>query len=172
MLALLLSHAMELKSCDILINLSSTLCMPAGIVSLKCDNSMILACSLVLPAPSSSQRRGRAKKAQAAVKSEEEDMQAGQSTSQPDSASQQEAELGPSQQEAEMEVAAVLTAGVDLTEDADEAALPLVDRLAGMVMHADSAESRRRDTELQHHLYTSPQVYDSTQVHASNHALS
>jgi len=163
MLALLLSHAMELKSCDILINLSSTLCMPAGIVSLKCDNSMILACSLVLPAPSSSQRRGRAKKAQAAVKSEEEDMQAGQSTSQPDSASQQEAE---------MEVAAVLTAGVDLTEDADEAALPLVDRLAGMVMHADSAESRRRDTELQHHLYTSPQVYDSTQVHASNHALS
>ncbi len=163
MLVLLLSHAMELKSCDILINLSSTLCMPAGIVSLKCDNSMILACSLVLPAPSSSQRRGRAKKAQAAVKSEEEDMQAGQSTSQPDSASQQEAE---------MEVAAVLTAGVDLTEDADEAALPLVDRLAGMVMHADSAESRRRDTELQHHLYTSPQVYDSTQVHASNHALS
>jgi len=163
MLALLLSHAMELKSCDILINLSSTLCMPAGIVSLKCDNSMILACSLVLPAPSSSQRRGRAKKAQAAFKSEEEDMQAGQSTSQPDSASQQEAE---------MEVAAVLTAGVDLTEDADEAALPLVDRLAGMVMHADSAESRRRDTELQHHLYTSPQVYDSTQVHASNHALS
>jgi len=163
MLVLLLSHAMELKSCDILINLSSTLCMPAGIVSLKCDNSMILACSLVLPAPSSSQRRGRAKKAQAAFKSEEEDMQAGQSTSQPDSASQQEAE---------MEVAAVLTAGVDLTEDADEAALPLVDRLAGMVMHADSAESRRRDTELQHHLYTSPQVYDSTQVHASNHALS
>ena len=90
---------------------------------------MIVACSLVLPAPSSSQRRGRAKKGQTAVKSEEEDMQAGPSTSQPDSASQQEAEMGPSQQEAEMEVAAVLTAGVDLTEDADETAVPLLDRI-------------------------------------------
>lgn len=101
---------------------------------------MILACSLVLPAPSSSQGRNRAKKAQAAVKSEDEDMQAGLSTSQPDSASQQEAEMDPSQQEAEMEVAAVLTAGVDMTEDADETAVPLLDRLAGMLMHMDCAD--------------------------------
>ena len=90
-------------------------------------------------------------------------MQAGLSTSQPDSASQQETE---------MEVAAVLTAGVDLTEDADETSVPLLDRLAGMLMHVNSAESCRRDTALQHHLYTSSQVYDSTQVHASNHTLS
>ncbi len=59
-------------------------------------------------------------------------MQAGPSTSQPDAASQREAE---------MEVAAVLTAGVDLTEDADETAVPLLDRLAGMLMHVDSADS-------------------------------
>ena len=109
------------------------------------DNSMIVACSLVLPAPSSSQRRGRAKKGQTAVKSEEEDKQAGPSTSQPDSASQQEAE---------MEVAAVLTAGVDLTEDADETAVPLLDRLAGMVMHADFAEAHCRDTSV----YISPGI--------------
>ncbi len=87
---------------------------------------MILACSLVVPAASSSQGRGRAKKGQTAVKSEEEDMQAGPSSSQPDAASQQEAERA---------VAAVLTAGVDLTEDADETAVPLLDRLAGMLMH-------------------------------------
>ena len=124
---------------------------------------MVLACSLVLPAPSSSQGRGRAKKGQTAVKSEEEDMQAGPSNSQPDTATKQEAE---------MEVAAVLTAGVDLTEDADETAVPLLDRLAGMVMPADSAGSNRKDTALQHHVYTSPQVYNSTEIHASNHALS
>jgi hypothetical protein len=124
---------------------------------------MILACSLVLPAASSSQGRGRAKKGQTAVKSEEEDMQADPSNSQPDAASQQEAE---------MEVAAVLTAGVDLTEDADETAVPLLDRLAGMLIHADSAESPRIATALQHHLCTCPQLCDSIQVHASNHALS
>ncbi len=86
----------------------------------------------MLPAASSSQGRGRAKKGQTAVKSEEEDMQAGPSTSQPDAASQQDAE---------MEVAAVLTAGVDLTEDADETAVPLLDRLAGMLMHVNYADS-------------------------------
>ncbi len=125
---------------------------------------MILACSLVLPAASSSQGRGRAKKGQTAVKSEEEDMQAGPSTSQPDAASQQEAEMA---------ISAVLTAGVDLTEDADETAVPLLDRLAGMLMHVIlQILSRCTDTALQHHLCTSSQAYDSTQVHASDHALS
>lgn len=81
-----------------------------------------MACSMTLPAVSGSQRRGPSKKAQAAVKVEEEDMSAGPSTSQPSS----------SMQQADMDtVAAVLTAGVDLTEEADDAAIPLVDRLAG-----------------------------------------
>lgn len=109
---------------------------------------MILACSLVLPTASSSQGRSRAKKGQTAVKSEEEDMQAGPSTSQPDAVSQQEAE---------MEVAAVLAAGVDLTEDADETAVPLLDRLAGMLMHAGFADPCCRDSALHHYLYRFPQ---------------
>ena len=123
---------------------------------------MILACSLVLPTASSSQGRSRAKKGQTAVKLEEEDMQAGPSTSQPDAVSQQEAE---------MEVAAVLAAGVDLTEDADETAVPLLDRLAGMLMHAGFADPCCRDSALHHYLYRFPQVHDSTQIHASNHTL-
>ena len=57
------------------------------------------------------------------MKSEEEDMQTGPSTSQPGPASQQDAEMET--------VAAALIAGVDLSQDADEVAVPLVDRLAG-----------------------------------------
>ena len=83
---------------------------------------------MTLPAVSGSQRRGPSKKAQAAVKVEDEDMSAGPSTSQP----------APSSQQADMDtVAAVLTAGVDLTEEADDAAIPLVDRLAGKTCLAD-----------------------------------
>ncbi|DBB17682.1 TPA: hypothetical protein ACH3X3_002722 [Trebouxia sp. C0006] len=96
--------------------------------------------SLVVPAASSSQGRGRAKKGQTAVKSEEEDMQAGPSSSQPDAASQQEAERA---------VAAVLTAGVDLTEDADETAVPLLDRLAGQ-MDALKVESSKSQSSKAH----------------------
>ncbi len=82
-----------------------------------------MACSLTAPAASGAQRRGPNKKGQAAVKIEDEDVQAAPSTSEPGLGNQQDAEMET--------VAAVLSAGVDLTEDADDAAVPLVDRLAG-----------------------------------------
>ena len=77
----------------------------------------MLVCSLVLPAASGATRRGPSKKA--VVKTEDEDM-AGPSASEPAAASQQDEDVDT--------VAAVLSSGVDLTDDA---AAPLVDRLAG-----------------------------------------
>ena len=78
----------------------------------------MLVCSLVLPAASGATRRGPSKKA-AAIKTEDEEM-AGPSASEPATASQQDEDVDT--------VAAVLSSGVDLTDDA---AVPLVDRLAG-----------------------------------------
>ena len=85
---------------------------------LVANESSTQICSLSAPAASTSQRRVATKKAQVSVKSED-DIMASQT-------------VPMSQGEADMQtVAAVLSEGPSIAKEADDAAVPLVDRLAG-----------------------------------------
>ena len=86
-----------------------------------------LACSLSAPGTCGTQRRAPSKKPAATVK-QEEDAVSGPSASQPESASQEQNDI--------QTIAAVMHQGLSVADEADDAAVALVDRLAGKPCNA------------------------------------